>query len=101
MSATVVVEEGASPAQFLFGESQGCYVVALTGTQQDLISKAKAAEVPINRLGTVLGSEDVLMNLMVLTGQDEDETVHIRLTDLRAAHESFFPALMQGELGVG
>jgi phosphoribosylformylglycinamidine synthase subunit PurL len=96
MSATVVVEQGASSTEFLFAEDQGCYVVTLAGDQIDFIARARNAGVPINRVGTTLDAEDLLMHLMVLCGEDDD--ILIEMADLRAAHESFFPNLMGNEL---
>jgi phosphoribosylformylglycinamidine synthase II len=74
-----------NPATVLFGEDQGRYLVA-TDDPQAVIAKATAANIfaaPIGKLG---GNS--------VSGPG----FSVPLTDLRAAHEGFFPALMQGEL---
>jgi phosphoribosylformylglycinamidine synthase len=57
------------------------------------MAAAYAADVPADPLGRVI-RDRLIFEL------DEGDWA-ISLADLRAAHEGFFPALMQGELGVG
>jgi phosphoribosylformylglycinamidine synthase len=74
-----------NPAAVLFGEDQGRYLVA-TPDPQAVISRATAANFFAAPIGTVGGQ--------AVTGPGFSAS----LADLRAAHEGFFPALMQGEL---
>jgi phosphoribosylformylglycinamidine synthase len=74
-----------NPAAILFGEDQGRYLVT-TRDPESVIGLANAANLfsaPIGRTGGAA---------INIAGQS------IPLADLRAAHEGFFPALMQGEL---
>jgi phosphoribosylformylglycinamidine synthase len=95
ITATVNVDIGESPTATLFGEDQGCYVVTSRLEQHEFIGRAREAGVTINRLGTTLASENDIMQLMILS--DEEEW-YVFMADLRAAHEGFFPRLMGSEL---
>ena len=64
-----------------FGEDQARYVVTSANAE-----RIQAAGIPMTRIGTTGG------DALVLSGQS------IPLTDLRAAHEGFFPTLMGSEL---
>ncbi len=71
-----------------FGEDQGRYVVTCT-TEDGAIIRREAEEAGISYAhGTWTGTDHVHF----------DKGWAIPLADLRAAHEGFFPALMQGEL---
>ena len=74
-----------NPAAVLFGEDQGRYLVA-TRDPQAVIAKATAANIFAAPVGTTGGA--------AVAGPGFSAS----LADLRAAHEGFFPALMQGEL---
>jgi len=83
--------EGSLTAE-MFGEDQGRYIVAVDDPEDHrVIDGARAAGLPVAWLG-LSGGDDVVV------GDDVTNFVVIPLTDLRAAHEGFFPALMQGEL---
>jgi phosphoribosylformylglycinamidine synthase len=74
----------------LFGENQGRYVVTTTTTRLiELLKLAGEAGVTARRWGHTGGNE---------IGNEGAEGWKVSLADLRAAHEGFFPALMQGEL---
>ncbi|HEY0628641.1 MAG TPA: phosphoribosylformylglycinamidine synthase subunit PurL [Sphingomicrobium sp.] len=74
-----------NPAAVLFGEDQGRYLVATTDPQS-VIAKATAGNIFAAPIGTTGGR--------AISGPG----FSAGLPDLRAAHEGFFPALMQGEL---
>jgi phosphoribosylformylglycinamidine synthase len=86
--------EGDAAAR-LFGEDQGRYLVS-TADPDALAEAADTAGVEINYLGRT-GGDSI---------EDEDNpgdrktNLRVRLTDLRSAHEGFFPALMGGEPAV-
>ncbi len=71
---------------FLFGEDQGRYVVT-TRDAAALLSAAKEQGIEAHYLGDTTP-----------IGFGVDQIFVVSLADLRAAHEGFFPALMQGEL---
>lgn len=79
-----------SASAVIFGEDQGRYVVT-TRDADELASKAEAAGVRATPIGETGGSS-VSLHL-----KDAEIRVDIPLTDLRAAHEGFFPRLMGGE----
>jgi len=89
-----VVEEIPNPSAILFGEDQGRYVVSTCEPDwvRALANEAGLFAVEIGHTGG-----DTLTFDLVGRGGPQS----IPLADLRAAHEGFFPALMQGELGVG
>ena len=71
---------------FCFGEDQGRYLVTLAKPKaESLVSAARAAGVPAGILGETGG------NALTLAGGNT-----ISLSKLRAAHEGFLPALMNG-----
>ncbi len=69
-------------AGFWFGEDQARYVLA-TKSPEALQNKAKTAGVPLTKLGSTGGKALAL-----------DGSGTLDLAELRAAHESFLPALM-------
>jgi phosphoribosylformylglycinamidine synthase subunit PurL len=71
------------PTAFLFGEDQARYVIA-TSNSDPVVRACAAAQIPHIFLGSAGGA--------VLTGPG----FHANTSDLRRAHESFFPALMNG-----
>ncbi|HEY0044869.1 MAG TPA: phosphoribosylformylglycinamidine synthase subunit PurL [Allosphingosinicella sp.] len=79
----------------LFGEDQGRYLVS-TADPDALAEAADAAGVEINHFGRTGGSaiedED--------SPGDRKPNLRVALSELRQAHEAFFPALMGGELTV-
>jgi phosphoribosylformylglycinamidine synthase len=93
MSMTLV-EQIPNPAAILFGEDQGRYVV--TTREPDRVrSLANGDNLFAVSIGTT-GGDKLTFDLVGRGGPQS-----VSLTALRAAHEGFFPALMQGELGVG
>jgi phosphoribosylformylglycinamidine synthase len=89
-----VVEQIPNPAAILFGEDQGRYVVTTRDpeTVRGLANAANLFAVPIGTTGGGKLTFD-------LVGRGGPQSVS--LAELRSAHEGFFPALMQGELGAG
>jgi phosphoribosylformylglycinamidine synthase len=72
---------------FWFGEDQGRYVIAAPFAEADrIIEEARAAYIPIAALGKTGGDRLVL--------EDKDS---IAVSELRAAHEGWFPSYMSGE----
>ncbi|MCM8557580.1 phosphoribosylformylglycinamidine synthase subunit PurL [Sphingomicrobium sediminis] len=69
-----------------FAESQGCYVVS-TPKLAEVKGRLAEAGIEFDVCGTVAPHQDVAID-----GRG------VRLEDLRAAHESFFPELMASEL---
>jgi phosphoribosylformylglycinamidine synthase len=70
-----------------FGEDQGRYVVSSLDPQA-VLAIAEASSVPVTILG-ITGGVDIGVN----------GGATVQLDALRRAHESFFPALMEAELG--
>jgi len=84
-----------SLAGILFGEEQGRYVVAIPRDQNErLIEFAEARGAAFTFIGDTGGDD---LNIGDAPGYS-GHVGNIPLADLRAAHEGFFPALMQGEL---
>jgi phosphoribosylformylglycinamidine synthase len=81
-----------------FGEDQGRFIIAVEADPsgnlqgQGFHAKAIAAGVECWALG-MTGGDSLLIEVNGGSGRGE-----VTLADLRAAHEGFFPALMQGEL---
>jgi phosphoribosylformylglycinamidine synthase len=75
-----------SAAGFWFGEDQARYLVTAETTNM-VIEYAAAAGVPAVHLGQV--SSDLL------SFRSPDEAATVELSDLRAAHESFFAEWME------
>jgi phosphoribosylformylglycinamidine synthase subunit PurL len=84
-----VVSQIPNPAAILFGEDQGRYVVT---TRDAATVRARATEANIFSipLGTT-GGDAIGFDMI-----DRDGVQSIPLATLRAAHERFFPALMDG-----
>jgi phosphoribosylformylglycinamidine synthase len=78
-------------AAILFGEDQGRYVVTTRDPDQvrALANAAQLFAVPIG----MTGGEELVFDLV-----DRGGPQSVGLSDLRAAHEGFFPKLMGGEL---
>ena len=83
--ARLETDIGDTPADW-FAESQGCYVVS-TGLLEKVKGKLLEAGIEFDVCGKV--SPD---NSIEIAGG------RVGLDELRDAHESFFPDLMQGEL---
>ncbi|MEZ0497388.1 phosphoribosylformylglycinamidine synthase subunit PurL [Sphingomonas sp. IW22] len=78
-------------AESFFGEDQGLYVVTVCDQcLADFMADADRADVPADPLGRTIRDR------LVFETEAGDWTVS--LADLRAAHEGFFPKLMQGEV---
>ena len=74
----------APPHALLFGEDQGCYLIAVPVAQADaIITALQGDDVPVQRLGIIGGAD------LVVEG-----TLAVPVKTLRAAHESWFPAYM-------
>jgi phosphoribosylformylglycinamidine synthase len=86
LGASIDLPAGADAAGFLFGEDQGRYVVTTTDADA-VLAKAKAAGVPVLRLGTTGGT--------ALKLNDGDA---ISVGDLKTAHEAWLPQYMAGSL---
>jgi phosphoribosylformylglycinamidine synthase len=73
---------------FAFGEDQGRY--ALTASREEaarIVAEGLAAKVPVERIGVAGGRE------LIFAGE-----APIEVTELRRAHESFLPRLMESSL---
>ena len=79
----------------MFGEDQGRYVVTVADGDTRMRDLADELEIPYSWGGVVADYDSV--NLADHPDW-ADNQMSIPLADLRAAHEGFFPALMQGEL---
>ena len=75
--------------EFFFGEHQGCYLVTIAGDGGEFIERVMSEGIKATYVGTVLGPD--VPEIMVI-GHDDN----IALSDLRAAHESFFKNWMEG-----
>ncbi|WP_260482518.1 phosphoribosylformylglycinamidine synthase subunit PurL [Sphingomicrobium flavum] len=76
-----------SLARTLFGEDQARYLVTTTDPKA-LAAKARTAGIPLEPVGRTIAGKQISIH-----GHGT-----LDLADLRRAHESFFPALMEGEL---
>ena len=82
------IASGAEAAAF--GEDQGRYVITASQKEADRINaEARAAGVPVTSIGRTGGNK-----LMIVGAQS------LSVAALREAHESWFPAYMEGELTV-
>jgi phosphoribosylformylglycinamidine synthase len=83
--------------EFLFGEDQGQYLATVPSNEiaQEVCKRVEAAGVGFTYLGHVLSEPTI--HFGGIPGS-ADHLATASLVDLRAAHEGFFPALMQGEL---
>jgi len=88
IGATIIAPQGSAPLHAkLFGEDQGCYLVAVAAREGDaVIATLQGDDVPVQRLGLVGGADLVVEGALA-----------VPVKTLRAAHESWFPAFM-GEL---
>jgi phosphoribosylformylglycinamidine (FGAM) synthase-like enzyme len=86
LGASIDLPSGADAAGFLFGEDQGRYVVTTTDADA-VLARAKAAGVPVLRLGTTGGGA------LKLNGGDA-----ISIDGLKTAHEAWLPQYMAGSL---
>ena len=89
VGARLEPDETSAPVHaFLFGEDQARYILAIAAdTAADVLAAAATADIPATRLGTTGG------DALILPGE-----APILVDDLRAAHESFLPGYMRGEL---
>ena len=90
MSMTIVPQIS-NPAAILFGEDQGRYVVT-TRDPNRVCAIANAAQLFAVPIG-ITGGAALVFDLVDRGGERS-----LSLTDLRAAHEGFFPKLMGSEL---
>ena len=83
--AVTSVPQGDAPLHArLFGEDQGCYLIAVASGEADaVIAALRGNDVPVQRLGAVGGGD------LVVEG-----ALSVPVKTLRAAHESWFPAYM-------
>ena len=80
-------------ASELFAEDQACYIVTISGDGHEFIERAGEAGVEAQYMGMTLAAVDELPDMIIIHG---DTSVNIPLATLRAAHEGFFPKLMDG-----
>ena len=73
--------------QCIFAETQDLYIVTTPAPADALIAMAEAAEIPFFHIGNVYGD--------YIDFEYFDDNLSIPLTDLRAAHESFFKNWME------
>ena len=74
-------------AGMLFGEDQATFVVTSPRDATSLMERLNAFGVTVEHIG-ITGGDAISFSFM------GDQPSEIRLVDLRAAHEGFFPALM-------
>ncbi|MEO6433551.1 MAG: phosphoribosylformylglycinamidine synthase subunit PurL, partial [Sphingomicrobium sp.] len=86
-----IVEEIPNPAAILFGEDQGRYIVTTTD-EAAVRAAANAAQLFAVNIGTT-GGDSLTFDMLSRGGRQS-----VRLDELRAAHEGFFPKLMSNEL---
>ena len=82
-----------NPGAFAFGEDQARYLVA-TDQPEKLLAAAKEANIKAN----VFAVADSPARIRWQATSQEPGWTEVSLTDLRAAHEGFFPKLMGSEL---
>jgi phosphoribosylformylglycinamidine synthase len=75
----------------IFGESQARYIVTSRDPER-IIAAAKDANIPVRWLGAT--TEERTLHAMT----EDTVAAFVPLSDLRAAHEGFFPKLMGSEL---
>ena len=89
MGVMVNEEQPFGVAGSLFGEDQGLYLVTVCDTcLADFLAEAHKADVPVDPLGRTIKSR-IIFEL-------PEGDFAVGLAELRAAHEGFFPALMEG-----
>jgi len=87
MGVMVNEEQPFGVAGSLFGEDQGLYLVTVNdGCLADFMAEAHRADVPVDPLGRTIKSR-IIFEL-------PEGDYAVTLSDLRTAHEAFFPALM-------
>jgi phosphoribosylformylglycinamidine synthase len=86
-----IAPEIPNPAAILFGEDQGRYIVT-TWDPDAVRAAANAAQLFTVPIG-LTGGDAITFDLVGRGGEQS-----VSLTDLRAAHEGFFPRLMGSEL---
>jgi len=87
MGVMVNEEQPFGVAGSLFGEDQGLYLVTVNdGCLADFMAEAHRADVPVDPLGRTIKSR-IIFEL-------PEGDYAVTLSDLRTAHETFFPALM-------
>jgi phosphoribosylformylglycinamidine synthase len=88
-----LIVDGSEAPEFWFGESQGRYLVTASASNAEMVeSRLHELDAGPERIGVVQGSS------IKVEKANGSVTAEVPLADLRAAHEGFFPALMQGEL---
>ncbi len=93
MGATLIFDDPDSYTRAAFGEDQGRYVVATA--DPEFHQRALAAGIVCEHIGTT-GGADLVFDMRGASNLSRS----IPLADLRRAHESFLPALMDGEISV-
>ena len=90
---TIDYPAGSSIEAILFGEDQGCFVIAIPrDLNTAVIDLAKERGITIAFVGNTGGDDLNVGDAVGYSGH----AANIPLADLRAAHEGFFPALMDG-----
>jgi phosphoribosylformylglycinamidine synthase len=85
----VLENDHALDPRFLFGEDQGCYVVTVPESRGEaFITRVNNGDFDPGFLGRVRG------DALVMPTDTLQPSVNLPLADLRAAHEGFFPKLM-------
>jgi phosphoribosylformylglycinamidine synthase subunit PurL len=87
------IPSGFSAADF-FSEHQGCYVATISGDWRDFAGTAKTKGVQVFIMGSTYG--DAIEFVDDSISYDSIAGMTIPLAELRAAHEGFFPKLMDG-----
>ncbi|WP_373476837.1 phosphoribosylformylglycinamidine synthase subunit PurL [Sphingorhabdus sp.] len=82
-----IEEETQRVIQCLFSETQDLYIVTTSTREEAFVAMANAAEIPFLLIGNVHGD--------CIDFENFDDDLRIPLTDLRAAHESFFKEWME------
>ncbi len=96
LTCPAIVDAARAGDAGLFGEDQGCFIVSCRdGDDAALVALLREAGVPSLWLGWVGG------NALRIGAHEEgiitDPVITVDLVAMRAAHEGFFPALMQAE----
>jgi phosphoribosylformylglycinamidine synthase len=82
----------------MFGEDQGRYLVLVEDAEDErFLERARTAGVSVRFFARMYADADTIC---VGDGGGGHVFGEVSLTDLRAAHEGFFPKLMGGELPV-
>jgi phosphoribosylformylglycinamidine synthase len=91
IGAQIKVPTARNPAAVLFGEDQGRLIVT-TRSPEAVRAIANAAQLFAVEIGTTGG------DAIVIHSGATGESNSVSLSDLRQAHEGFFPKLMGSEL---